>query len=45
MMESVERKLTYVAPTLTEDDAFLSNTPSGTIVYRLPSPHYLMNVE
>jgi len=27
---------------LTEDDAFLSNTPTGTLVYRVPAPHVLM---
>jgi hypothetical protein len=27
---------------LTEDDAFLSNTPTGTLVYRIPAPHILM---
>jgi hypothetical protein len=29
---------------LTEDDAFLSNTPTGTLVFRIPSPHVLMGV-
>jgi hypothetical protein len=29
---------------LTEDDAFLSNTPTGTLVYRIPAPHVLMGV-
>jgi len=34
----------FLCPRLTEDDAFLSNTPSGTLVYRLPAPHVLMGV-
>jgi len=34
----------FLAPKLTEDDAFLSNTPSGTLVYRVPAPHTLMGV-
>jgi len=34
----------FLAPRLTEDDAFLSNTPSGTLVYRLPSPHALIGI-
>lgn len=34
----------FIGPRLTEDDAFLSNTPSGTLVYRIPAPHVLINV-
>lgn len=34
----------FIGPGLTEDDAFLSNTPTGTLVYRIPSPHVLMGV-
>jgi len=33
-----------MAPRLTEDDAFLSNTPAGTMVYRIPAPHVLMGM-
>jgi hypothetical protein len=29
---------------MTEDDAFLSNIPTGMLVYRIPSPHVLMGV-
>ena len=32
----------FIAPKLTEDDAFLSNPGAGTIVYRIPAPHILM---
>jgi hypothetical protein len=38
----MKRKLP--APRLTEDDAFLSNTPTGTLVYRIPAPHVLLGV-
>jgi hypothetical protein len=34
----------FLGPRLTEDDAFLSNTPTGTLVYRIPSPHVLMGI-
>jgi hypothetical protein len=34
----------FMGPRLTEDDAFLSNTPTGTLVYRVPSPHVLMGM-
>jgi hypothetical protein len=34
----------FLGPRLTEDDAFLSNTPTGTLVYRIPAPHVLMGV-
>jgi hypothetical protein len=44
IMESEEMKQKFVAPSLTEDDAFLSNTASGTVVYRLPSPHALIGI-
>jgi hypothetical protein len=33
-----------IGPRLTEDDAFLSNTPTGILVYRIPSPHDLMGI-
>lgn len=42
MMKSADWDSEFVGPLLTEDDAFLSNTPSGTLVYRIPSPHVLM---
>jgi hypothetical protein len=38
-------KQKFLAPRLTEDDAFLSNTPSGVLVYRIPSPHVLMGID
>lgn len=38
---SNELKIKMTAPKLTEDDAFLSNTPTGTLVYRVPAPHTL----
>jgi hypothetical protein len=41
---SDEYKQKFLAPRLTEDDAFLSNTPTGTLVYRIPSPHVLMGM-
>jgi len=34
----------FTAPKPTEDDAFLSQTAAGFIVYRLPAVHTLMNV-
>jgi len=34
----------FLAPKLTEDDTFLSNTPSGSLVYRVPAPHVFMGV-
>jgi hypothetical protein len=39
-----EKEQKFLAPRLTEDDAFLSNTPTGTLVYRIPSPHALMGI-
>jgi hypothetical protein len=47
MFVGVDQKLKdmrFIAPALTEDDTFLSNTPSGTLVYRIPSPHVLMGI-
>jgi hypothetical protein len=41
---SSEYETKFLAPRLTEDDAFLSNTPTGTLVYRIPAPHTLMGV-
>ena len=35
----------FIAPKLTEDDAFLSNPGAGTIVYRIPAPHILMGYQ
>jgi hypothetical protein len=37
-----EQKVKLFGPKLTENDAFLSNTPTGTLVYRVPAPHVLM---
>jgi hypothetical protein len=34
----------FVAPLLTEDDAFLSQTLLGFFVYRMPAVHDLMQV-
>jgi hypothetical protein len=34
----------FAGPALTEDDTFLSNTPSGMLVYRIPSPHKMMGI-
>ena len=36
--------MTFAGPTLTEDDAFLSHTANGVLVYRIPAPHVLMNL-
>lgn len=41
---SNEFETKFLAPRLTEDDAFLSNTPTGTLVYRIPAPHVLMGI-
>lgn len=41
---SNEKNAKFLAPRLTEDDAFLSNTPTGTLVYRIPAPHVLMGI-
>jgi hypothetical protein len=41
---STELEIMFFGPKLTEDDAFLSNTPTGTLVYRIPSPHVLMSL-
>jgi hypothetical protein len=32
----------FLGSRLTEDDAFLSNTPTGILVYRIPAPHVFM---
>lgn len=29
---------------MVEDDEFLSNIPTGTLVYRIPAPHILMKL-
>jgi hypothetical protein len=42
--ENTDLKLKLPCPRLTEDDAFLSNTPTGTLVYRIPAPHVIMGV-
>jgi hypothetical protein len=41
---SNELEVKFPCPRLSEDDAFLSNTPTGTLVYRLPAPHSIMGV-
>ena len=43
-MYSHELEVTIPAPQLTENDAFLSNTDAGFIVYRLPSVSTLLGV-
>jgi hypothetical protein len=41
---SADFKAKFLGPKLTEDDAFLSNTPTGILVYRIPAPHVLMGI-
>jgi hypothetical protein len=41
---SNELETKFLAPKLTEDDTFLSNTPTGTLVYRVPAPHTLIGI-
>jgi len=43
-MWSSELDTKFLAPRLTEDDAFLSNTPTGMLVYRIPAPHVMMGI-
>ena len=42
--QDFDNKPKFVAPKLNADDEFLSATPMGFIVYRVPAPHTLMGV-
>ena len=42
---SEDLEQSFVGPALTEDDQFLSNVPTGMLVYRVPSPHVLMGLK